>query len=50
MAGPADRTKYRNMVHSHCDTYAYAYDDGVGLSSCPAATNLVYEVTFYCPR
>lgn len=50
MAGPADRTKYRNMVHSHCDTYAYAYDDGVGLSSCPAATNLSYEVTFYCPR
>ncbi|HEX7026463.1 MAG TPA: carbohydrate-binding protein [Gammaproteobacteria bacterium] len=50
MAGPADSTDYRNMIHSHCDTYAYPYDDGVGLSSCPSATNLVYEVTFYCPQ
>ncbi len=50
MAGPADRTDYRNMIHSHCETYAYPYDDGVGLSSCPAATNLSYEVTFYCPQ
>lgn len=50
MAGPADRTQYRNMVHSHCPVYAYAYDDGYGLSSCPAATNLSYEVTFYCPN
>ena len=49
-AGPADSTAYRNMIHSHCETYAYAYDDGYGLSSCPAATNLKYEVTFYCPR
>ena len=50
MAGPADSTNYRNLIHSHCDTYAYPYDDGVGLSSCPAATNLSYEVTFYCPQ
>jgi len=49
-AGPADRTAYRNMIHSHCATYAYPYDDGFGLASCPAATNLRYEVTFYCPE
>lgn len=49
-AGPADSTRYRNMIHSHCETYAYPYDDGYGLSSCPAATNLSYEVTFYCPQ
>jgi Carbohydrate binding module (family 6)/Thaumatin family len=48
-SGPADRTAYRNMIHSHCATYAYPYDDGFGLASCPAATNLRYEVTFYCP-
>lgn len=50
MEGPSDRTKYKAMVHSFCQTYTYAYDDGVGLSSCPAATNLSYEVTFYCPQ
>lgn len=50
MAGPSDRTRYKAMVHSFCPTYTYAYDDGVGLSSCPAATNLTYEVTFYCPQ
>ena len=51
MAGPASRTTYTNMIHSHCNnTYAYAYDDVAGLLSCPAATNLRYEVTFYCPQ
>jgi hypothetical protein len=49
MAGPADRTQYRNYVHSVCPTYAYAYDDGYGLSSCPASTLVTYEVTFGCP-
>ncbi len=49
-SGPADSTQYRDMVHSHCETYAYAYDDGYGLSNCPAATDLSYEVTFYCPQ
>jgi hypothetical protein len=48
-AGPADRTQDRNYVHSVCPTYAYAYDDGFGLSSCPASTLLHYEVTFGCP-
>ncbi|MFA0812642.1 hypothetical protein [Microbulbifer epialgicus] len=49
-SGPADRTNYRNMIHSHCKTYTYPYDDGVGLSSCPGSTSLSYEVTFYCPQ
>jgi hypothetical protein len=49
-AGPANRTTYRNMIHSHCATYAYPYDDGFGLATCPAATNLSYEVTFFCPE
>lgn len=48
-AGPADRSKYRNYIHSVCPTYAYAYDDGFGLSSCPASTLTTYDVTFYCP-
>jgi beta-glucanase (GH16 family) len=49
-AGPAARTQYTNMIHSKCQTYAYPYDDAFGLASCPAATNLRYEVTFYCPQ
>jgi beta-glucanase (GH16 family) len=49
-AGPASRTQYTNMIHSKCQTYAYPYDDAFGLASCPAATNLRYEVTFYCPQ
>ena len=47
--GPAHFTQYRSNVHAKCDTYTYPYDDGVGLSSCPGATNLSYEITFYCP-
>lgn len=49
-AGPADSSAYRNYIHSVCETYAYAYDDGFGLSSCPASTLTSYEVTFYCPE
>ncbi len=49
-SGPAEYTQYRNTIHQHCETYAYAYDDGYGLSTCPARTNLEYEVTFYCPQ
>jgi hypothetical protein len=50
-AGPANSTKYRNVIHSKCtNTYAYAYDDTFGLATCPAATNMTYEVTFYCPQ
>jgi hypothetical protein len=49
-AGPASRTNYTNMIHTKCQTYAYPYDDAFGLASCPAATNLRYDVTFYCPQ
>lgn len=49
-AGPAERSAYRDYIHSVCPTYAYAYDDGFGLSSCPASTLTSYEVTFYCPQ
>jgi len=49
-AGPASRTGYTNMIHTKCQTYAYPYDDAFGLASCPAATNLRYEVTFFCPQ
>jgi len=49
-AGPAARTQYTNMIHTKCQTYAYPYDDAFGLASCPAATDLRYEVTFYCPQ
>jgi hypothetical protein len=50
-AGPANSTQYRNVIHAKCqNTYAYAYDDTFGLATCPAATNMRYEVTFYCPQ
>jgi hypothetical protein len=48
-AGPANRTLYRNNIHSRCQTYTYAYDDGYGLSTCPGQATTTYEVTFYCP-
>jgi len=47
-SGPVISTEYVKAVHSLCPSvYAYAYDDGVGLSQCPAGTG--YKVTFYCP-
>ena len=49
-SGPAASTNYTKMIHSTCNAYAYAYDDTIGLSTCPAATNLEYDVTFYCPQ
>jgi beta-glucanase (GH16 family) len=49
-AGPAASTNYTKYIHSVCSSYAYAYDDTFGLASCPAAANLQYEVTFYCPQ
>jgi beta-glucanase (GH16 family) len=50
-AGPADSTQYRNIIHAKCtNTYAYAYDDTFGLATCQAASNLRYDVTFYCPQ
>jgi hypothetical protein len=47
--GPVASSGYTNLVHRTCpQVYAYAYDDGTGLWSCPAGTR--YEVTFYCPQ
>jgi hypothetical protein len=48
--GPAPKTKFHANVHAKCATYTYAYDDGVGLSSCPGDIATRYEVTFYCPQ
>lgn len=46
--GPVVRSAYVAAVHRLCPSvYAYAYDDGVGLSKCPAGTR--YQATFYCP-
>jgi hypothetical protein len=50
-SGPANSTKFRNVIHAKCtNTYAYAYDDTFGLATCPAATSMRYEVTYYCPQ
>merc|ERR1712216_1067799 len=47
-AGPVINTTFVETVHKLCPgVYAYAYDDGVGLSRCNAGP--VYRVTFYCP-
>jgi hypothetical protein len=50
-SGPANSTKYRNVIHTKCsNVYAYPYDDTFALATCPSATNMHYEVTFYCPQ
>jgi len=47
-AGPVGSTGYVKTVHSETTgIYAYSYDDGVGLHTCPAAgTRYIME---YCP-
>ena len=46
--GPIVNTQFVQTVHTLCpNVYAYSYDDGVGLATCPAGTR--YDVTFYCP-
>jgi hypothetical protein len=48
-SGPVASTAYTSLVHRTCpQIYAYGYDDGVGLFSCPAGVR--YDVTFYAPR
>lgn len=45
-AGPVASTGYTSLVHRRCpQVYAYGYDDGTGLWSCPAGVR--YEVTFH---
>lgn len=47
--GPVASTSYTQLVHRTCpQVYAYGYDDGTGLFSCPAGVR--YEVTFFAPR
>jgi len=46
--GPVGKTEFVQAVHKMCPgVYGYAYDDGVGLLTCPAGTT--YEMIFYCP-
>ena len=45
-SGPVTSMTYSQVVHQHCNAYAWAYDDAVGLKACP--TNAVrYDLTFY---
>eukprot|EP01111_Echinosteliopsis_oligospora_P017477 TRINITY_DN758_c0_g1_i1.p1 TRINITY_DN758_c0_g1~~TRINITY_DN758_c0_g1_i1.p1 ORF type:complete len:311 (+),score=86.83 TRINITY_DN758_c0_g1_i1:48-980(+) len=47
-AGPASNDQYTEGIHQMTENiYAYAYDDGVGLHTCPAGT-VQYTMTF-CP-
>merc|ERR1719410_208549 len=35
-SGPAENSDWTRLIHQRCpNVYAYAYDDGVGLSTCP---------------
>jgi Thaumatin family len=47
--GPVTKTKYVELIHRACEetVYSYAYDDAVGLRSCPGGTSL--ELV-YCPK
>eukprot|EP00930_Biecheleria_cincta_P039298 TRINITY_DN27024_c0_g1_i1.p1 TRINITY_DN27024_c0_g1~~TRINITY_DN27024_c0_g1_i1.p1 ORF type:complete len:1010 (-),score=112.64 TRINITY_DN27024_c0_g1_i1:110-3139(-) len=46
--GPAGTMDYTKVIHSKCaHVYAYAYDDGEGLFTCPAQT--IYNWTILCP-
>jgi hypothetical protein len=48
--GPAPKSKYKANIMKKCSTYTYAYDDGVGLSTCPGNVATYYTVTFGCPQ
>ncbi len=45
-AGPAATVQYTTDVHEVCDSYAYAYDDDIGLVKCDGGVQ--YEMVF-CP-
>lgn len=47
-AGPVVKTKYVQAVHGMCHktSYAFAYDDGVGLHTCTPSTKLTMT---FCP-
>jgi hypothetical protein len=46
--GPDPDMEYTKVVHRHCDTYAWAYDDAVGLKACKS-DQVTFMVTFYEP-
>merc|ERR1712012_416058 len=47
-AGPADTMEYTQLIHKQCPhVYSYAYDDAVGLQTCPNDT--IYTWTLFCP-
>merc|ERR1712217_577779 len=47
-SGPVVNTSYVQAMHRLCpDVYAYAYDDRMGLLTCPAGTK--YEMVYHCP-
>jgi hypothetical protein len=44
--GPSELTKYYANIHEMVlNSYAYAYDDGLGLLNCD--DKFAYELTFY---
>ena len=46
--GPDPTMTFTQVVHSHCDAYAWAYDDAVGLKACPT-DKFTVSVEFYDP-
>lgn len=50
-AGPVPNTEYVQNIHKSCTggVYGYAYDDGVGLHTCSAPTNIQMVFGPNCP-
>ena len=46
--GPDPNMAYTKVVHDHCDAYAWAYDDAVGLKAC-SSDKVTFAITFYDP-
>jgi len=47
-AGPIEKTQFVKLFRKKCQgVYSYAYDDAVGLQTCPVGTT--YNWTIFCP-
>ena len=46
--GPNPTMTYTDVIHANCDSYAWAYDDAVGLKARPSE-NVDFCLTFYTP-
>jgi len=47
-SGPVEKTKFVHLFRQKCrDVYSYAYDDAMGLQTCPVGTT--YRWTLLCP-